>query len=257
MLVASLAMQRRNEVADDGGKDDLTRARADLQRALAIDDSYLPAFNQLALYYLAGAKQREQAQRHQALSLASLVCSQAIRKSPSYAPIHNTLGLVALEQGDRPLAAQSFAVARRADPRSFEARMNFAALNLELGGAREAEEAYREALALAPKSYEAQLGLAAALHGQIDDGKRAPQIEMIDRAIAAAKAIDPERPEAYFNDALITDRIKAAGRAGPALAQAKELYQTFVAKAAGKDGYAAAIARANERIAAIDALPPP
>ena len=47
---------RGSDQSDQDGKNDLERAQRNLQRALAIDDSYMPAFNQLAVYYLEQAK---------------------------------------------------------------------------------------------------------------------------------------------------------------------------------------------------------
>src|ERR1019366_7931356 len=44
--------------ADKTCKDDMECAKKNLQRALAIDDSYMPAFNQLALFYFQQAKKR-------------------------------------------------------------------------------------------------------------------------------------------------------------------------------------------------------
>ena len=100
--------------AKAGGKDvdlpDFDCAKLNLQRALAIDDGYMPAFNQLALYYFGSAKKKASAGGAssagpsrptprsrkrgdvQQLELAALVCSQAVRKNANYAPIHNTVG---------------------------------------------------------------------------------------------------------------------------------------------------------------------
>src|SRR6185295_1899171 len=112
--LAALQMERGNDQADSDGKNDLERAQRNLQRALAIDDSYMPAFNQLSVYYLtqakakagASAKKGRRGRRgmkvsgvksvdvdEQQLDLAALVASQAQRKNPNYAPIHNTTGL--------------------------------------------------------------------------------------------------------------------------------------------------------------------
>ena len=49
-------MERGSDQADSDSKNDLERAQRNLQRALAIDDGYMPAFNQLANYYLEQAK---------------------------------------------------------------------------------------------------------------------------------------------------------------------------------------------------------
>lgn len=54
--VAALQMERQSESSDSDGKNDLERAVKNIQRALAIDDTFMPAFNQLSLYYLNQAK---------------------------------------------------------------------------------------------------------------------------------------------------------------------------------------------------------
>ena len=106
--------------AKAGGKDvdlqDFDCAKLNLQRALAIDDGYMPAFNQLALYYFGSAKKKAGSGKKfgrtiatnaalakrgdvQQLELAALVCSQAVARTPNYAPIHNTSGLIQNELG--------------------------------------------------------------------------------------------------------------------------------------------------------------
>ena len=52
-----------------------------------------------------------------ALEMAALVCTQAIKKNPRWAPIHNTAGLIDVELGNLSHAAASFDEARRLDPR--------------------------------------------------------------------------------------------------------------------------------------------
>ena len=188
--LAALQMERGNDQADSDGKNDLERAQRNLQRALAIDDGYMPAFNQLAVYYLTQAKAKagqldktgKRGRRgmevsgaskasvdSQQLDLAALVASQAQKKNPNYAPIHNTTGLIQVQLKNFNGAVKSFGKARQLDPTFFEAQMNYAAVNLSFRGYEEAEKAYRDALKLHPKDYEAQLGLALALRGQIND----------------------------------------------------------------------------------------
>ena len=104
---------------------------------------YMPAFNQLALYYFQLAKKRAGAvsrarreprpsivtQRRdekradvQQLELAALVCSQAIRKNPNYAPIHNTAGLIQNELGQVNGAVAGVRARRRSSIRSSSRR---------------------------------------------------------------------------------------------------------------------------------------
>ena len=268
--LAALQMERGSDSPDQDGKDDLERAKKNLQRALAIDDGYMPAFNQLAIYYLeqakanaaekgtkrkrrgglevAGAKKAQV--NEQQLDLAALVASQAIRKNPNYAPIHNTAGLIAVELRNFNSAVKSFGTARRLDPKFFEAHMNYAAVNLSFRGFDEAEKAYRDALKLSPKEYDAHLGLALALRGQINDSNFDAKVAEAEKHLKMAKQIAPDRPETYYNEAILTQEYKAKGsqdKAIPALELAVKQYRDFIAKAGSDPLFAEAVKRSEER----------
>jgi tetratricopeptide (TPR) repeat protein len=256
--LARLQMRRGSAVSDGDGADDLERAKRNLQRALAIDDGYMPAFDQLALHYLAIARRRggETAVRvargaHTstsdagALELAALVCSQALQRDPRHAPVHNTAGLIAVERGDPTAAVQSFGRARTLDPTFFEAHMNFAAVNLQFRGFQQAESAYRRAMQLRPGDYDAHLGLALALRGQIEEAASDTRLGEVQRLLERAKQIDPDRPEAYFNDAVLAQSF--GGRSGGAdgqraLVRAAQLFRTFAVKARERPDLADAVA---------------
>ncbi len=276
--LALFQMQRDSNTAGQNCKDDLECAKQNLQRALAIDDAYMPAFNQLALYYFQLAKKRAtvgggkhergrsgiatnsaMAKRAdvQQLELAALVCSQALRKNANYAPIHNTAGLIQNELGQVNGAVSEFATAAKLDPKFFEAQMNYAAVNLSFRGFAQAQDAYQKALAMRPNDYDAHLGLALALRGQINDNNYDSQVAAVQAELDAAKKVDGNRPDAYFNEGILTQEYKAkAGGAKPqtiaALQQAKTIFQTFVDKAGGKAEYAGAVSKANERMRDID-----
>ncbi len=256
--ISRLQMRRNNNASDKDGANDFDRAKKNLQRALAVDDAYMPAFNQLALYYLERAKQNagmkntkamRGAKRSkvdtQAIDLALLVATQGIRKNPNYGSIHNTAGLIFVETGDLNNAVQRFGAARQLDPNFFEAHMNYAAVNMQFRGFAKAEEAYRQAVKLKPNDYDAHLGLALALRGQIDtapDGEK--KLAEAEQLIAKAKTIDAARPEAYFNHAILVQeyKAKAAGEAGnKALEEAIGLFEEFVKKASGKPEFADAV----------------
>lgn len=276
--LAALQMERANEVEDQDGKNDFERAQRNLQRALAIDDSYMPAFNQLAIYYLERAKAKAEKEKgktakgkkrrgglvvastkhvavdEQQLDLAALVAGQAVRKNPNYAPIHNTAGLIQVELRNYNGAVKSFGTARRLDPKFFEAHMNYAAVNLLFRGYSEAEKAYRDALKLHPNEFEAHLGLALALRGQIDDSNFDKYVAEAQEHLDAARKIDANRPETYYNEAILTQEYRAkAGQSGNALAaipileKAAQLYQQFVAKAGSDPNFADASKRAKDR----------
>ena len=277
VAIAALQMERGSDQADGDGKNDLERAQRNLQRALAIDDSYMPAFNQLAVYYLeqakakagASAKKGRRGRRgmevsgvkgvdvdEQQLDLAALVASQAQRKNPNYAPIHNTTGLIQVQLKNFNGAVKSFGRARSLDSKFFEAHMNYAAVSLSFRGYEEAEKAYRDALKLRPKEYEAHLGLALALRGQINDGNFEKMVAAAKAELEEAKKIDGSRAETYYNDAILTHEFKAKRAAGPnavpELEKAAQQYRDFVAKAGDGPEFADAVKRSKERSTDID-----
>lgn len=273
--LAALQMERDSDQTDSDGKDDLERAQKNLQRALAVDDTYMPAFNQLSVYYLeqakkkAGTKERTRRGKRgmevsgghradvneQQLDLAALVASQAQRKNPNYAPILNTAGLIQVELKNFNGAVKSFSRARQLDPKFFEAQMNYAAVNLSFRGYEEAEKAYREALRQRPKEYEACLGLALAIRGQIGDNNFEKAVSEAQKYLDEAKKIDGSRGEAYYNEAILTHefRAKRAGeKAIPVLEKAAEQYRDFVTKAGDEPVFAQAVKRSKERVQDIE-----
>jgi cytochrome c-type biogenesis protein CcmH/NrfG len=267
--LAMLQMRRSGGQPGVGCDNDRACAKLNVQRALAVDDGYMPAFNQLALYTLQEAKRKAAAdgglQRRlvaaqgdrrelsgQMLDLAALVCSQALRKNPRYASIHNTLGLIEVEQRNITAAVQSFQRARALDPRFFEAHMNYAAVNLSFRGFQQAEGAYRQALAMRPDSYEAHLGLALALRGRLRADTMDRALPAVESALAEAKRVDPARPEAYFNEAILIQEFKAKYADGDEqkLAlydRALAVFDTFLRKAGPSLDYGEAIEAAKQR----------
>jgi tetratricopeptide (TPR) repeat protein len=277
VAIAALQMERGGDQADGDGKNDLERAQRNLQRALAVDDSYMPAFNQLAVYYLEQAKAKAGAASkkgrrgrrgmevsgvkgvdvdEQQLDLAALVASQAQRKNPNYAPIHNTTGLIQVQLKNFNGAVKSFGRARALDSKFFEAHMNYAAVSLSFRGYEEAEKAYRDALKLRPKEFEAHLGLALALRGQINDSNFEKMVASAQAELEEAKKIDGSRAETYYNEAILTHEFKAKRAAGPSavpqLEKAAQQYRDFVAKAGDGGEFADAVKRSKERSTDID-----
>jgi tetratricopeptide (TPR) repeat protein len=268
-----LYIKRNNQTADNDGPNDLGRAKKYIQSALAVDDGFMPAFNQLAILYLetanqkagrdakqktasSGAKKQKKIDT-QALELAALVCSQAIRKNPKYAPIHNTAGMIQVELANLNLAVSEFNTARTLDPSFYEAQMNYAAVNLQFRGFTQAEEAYRAALKMRPTDYDAHLGLALALRGQIDESNFDKKVAEAAAEIDAAKKAAPERAETYYNDAILTQEYKAksGGKGGETeLINAKGLFGQFVQKAGSAPEFADTVKRSKDRIAEIDQI---
>lgn len=267
--LAALQMQRGGNVSGTGCDDDMSCAQLNLQRALAIDDSFMPAFNQLALYYLEQARlkagQKKSAKgkgglvvagaaatkaNAQQLDLAALVASQAQKKNPNNAPIHNTSGLILVELQNYNGAVKAFGTARKLDPRFFEAHMNYAAVNLSFRGFAEAEKAYREALKLRPDTYEAHLGLALALRGQITPSNMTKYVAEVQKHLDAAKKIDGSRPEAFYNEAILSQEFRAKTSEDPIPAYDKAIaqYEAFISKASGDPAFADAVKRSKDRV---------
>lgn len=180
-----------------GLADDLARAQFWLQNALSINDSFMPAYNQLALYYLDKARavgektaadkkkfpgpkpkteeEKKKAEKAakiksdlQTLELGLLVAEEASRRDPGYAGIWNTEGLILLDMNRTGAATQAFKNATDKDPKFFEAWMNYAALNLQFHGYAEAAKGYQVASGIRSKDYDAHLGLAVSTRGQLD-----------------------------------------------------------------------------------------
>ncbi len=268
--VAALQMERGSDQATDDGPNDMERAKKNIQRALAIDDSYMPAFNQLAIYYMESAKQKAGTKagrkrglvvsgskrghvNQQQLELAALVASQAIQKNNNYAPIHNTAGLIQVEMKNYNGAVKSFAQARALDPKFFEAHMNYAAVNLSFRGFQEAEKSYKDALKLQPQDYEAHLGLALAIRGQIDDSNFDKNVAAAQAELDECKKIDPSRAEAYYNEAILVQEYKAKStgdpkKSIPTLKEAIGKYEAFISKAGGDETFAEAVKRSQDRV---------
>ncbi len=279
--LAMFQMQRDSATGTQGCSNDMECAKINLQRALAIDDAYMPAFNQLALYYFQLAKKRAGAIKSsqkgsrgrqmatnaaiarradvQQLELAALVCSQAIRKNPNYAPIHNTAGLIQNELGQVNSAVAEFATAAKLDAKFFEAQMNYAAVNLSFRGFEQAAGAYKKALDMRPNDYDAHLGLALALRGPIQatDANYDQAVALVQAELDACKKLDANRPDAFYNEGILVQEFKAKSGAGKdatkaALRQAKTIFQSFVDKAQGKNEYDGAVKRSKERMQDID-----
>lgn len=270
--LAMVQMARDSAQGGQGCKDDMDCAKLNLQRALAIDDAYMPAFNQLALYYFQLAKKRAGAVKGtsksgkgrqiithasqqkradvQQLELAALVCSQAIRKSASYAPIHNTAGLIQNELNQVNGAVAEFATAAKLDPKFFEAQMNYAAVNLGFRGFEQAQAAFKKALEMRPNDYDAHLGMALAIRGPITgaEGNYDQLVAAAQAELDAAKKIDPNRPDAYYNEGILTQEFKAKSGGAKektiaSLEEAKKVFQVFLEKASGKPEYDGAVKR--------------
>jgi tetratricopeptide (TPR) repeat protein len=252
---------REIERASIGGlhaESDLADAEKNLQRVLAIDELSASASNQLALLHLAKAKRLGRPE----LELAMGVCIEATRENPTFAPLRNTVGLIQFELHDASAAVRSFEAATKLAPSYFEAQANLGASLLLARKFEDAERVYDKMIDAHADDYEAHLGRALARRGQINEANFKPQVASVESDLERCKQLDPERPEAYYNEAILTERFKAFAAPTDAafvLERARSLFDTFIAKAAERPEYAREIALAKRRVRDLgsNVFPPP
>jgi tetratricopeptide (TPR) repeat protein len=148
-------------------------------------------------------------------------------------------------------AIESFDRARSLAPGLLEASHNYAAVSLLTRSFERAESAYRATLSRSPKDYEALVGLSLALRGQAKGQGDEALLTAAEKALERATAVAPERPEAYFNRALLTSEFRAKSTEGStSLAMLKRAYcelGRFVERARNNGAYETALKRAEER----------
>jgi len=218
---ANLAIVQRRKVASD------PEALKNLRRALAINAQYLPAFNEMALFYLDAAQRNRKK-----LDLAEVVCSQAQKIDSNYAPIYNTWGLIDLRRDKIIEASAKFQKAFQLDPTMFEAYMNFGQITLGFRGYSDAKIAFERALTLVPDSFEAQVGLGVALRGLEDNASAVASYQK-------AMALRPERAEPYYNLGVLYQDFQDGTAAD--MDQAERYFRDFLEKAKGEPRFVEAI----------------
>jgi tetratricopeptide (TPR) repeat protein len=231
-------------------EDDLAEAGRNLQRALVIDERSVAAKSELALLYIARAKALAGAERSQNLERAMGICLTVIRENPMYAPIRNTAGLVHFELGDDAAAVRDFQVATTLDPHYLDAHANLAAILLSLHQFSDAQRSYDRALSVRQDEYELHFGRALALRGQLTESNFDEQVASIELELDRCKRLDPERPDAYYSEAILNDQFKSGiiKTMHDASKRAESLFDTFVAKAGERPEYATEVKLAKARL---------
>jgi tetratricopeptide (TPR) repeat protein len=277
MLISLSSLQIKRASVVDGAKAqaDLHGAEENLARALVIDQQSASAMNELALLHLAKAKwvEGEKGQNRtrcdarrmqpaesaavgrQELEAAMGICLRGVREHPTYAPFRNTAGLVAFELRDVQSAVRHFDRAVALSPAYADAYTNLGASLLSLRQYDAAERAYDRVIMLAADGdaddYEAHLGRALARRGQINGSNFRTQVASVKSDLERCKQLDPERPEAYYNDAILTDQLQAlaAPTEQDSVSQrARSLFDAFIAKAGERPQYAREVLLAKQRV---------
>ncbi len=233
---------------------------SNIRRALALDDRYLPARNQLALSYLQQAGDDPNSQR---IFLAGLVCAQAAQVAAAHqaelsadvrsfmADIHNTWGIVDIRRGEIIKALGHFQRAYQLNPSMFEAWVNYGTINLSFRGYQDAREAFQHAVELRADSYDAHIGLGVALRGlaAAQDRDQA-MLQQAQQEYERAQQIDAARPDAYYNLGVL--HMGYMGGQIPDLERAKGFLQQFQQRATNNARYAAQVTQAAQHIRNID-----
>jgi tetratricopeptide (TPR) repeat protein len=240
----NLAMLQR----ESGSADDRRAAVGNIRQALARDDRYIPALNQLALTYLAEAGDDPRSQR---LMLAGIVCSQAAQVTGQHtaemaadvrgfvADIYNTWGLIDIKSGQIIRALNHFRQAFQLNPTMFEAWANYGTINLSFRGYSDAREAFQHATELRPNDYDAHIGLGVALRGL----QQYPQAQA---EYERAQQLDANRPDSFFNLGVLYDSYINTGVGD--LTRGIQFLEQFLTKAGGQARFQDSISRAEQHI---------
>lgn len=131
-----------------------------------------------------------EAQRRRDLASAASGYRRATAADPTHFASHFNLALVALDQGDLPLALLASEHALQLKPDDVESRRNFAVALKQAGHTADAAEQLEEILAARPADPALHLAAAALYAGELDDVRRAR------RHYEAVLAIEPAHPQA-------------------------------------------------------------
>lgn len=240
----NLAMLQR----ESGTVDDRRAAVGNIRQALARDDRYVPALNQLALTYLAEAGDDPRSQR---LMLAGIVCGQAVQVTAQHtaeiaadvrgfvADVYNTWGLIDIRSGQIIRALNHFRQAFQLNPAMFEAWANYGTINLGFRGYTDARDAFQHAVALRSADYDSHIGLGVALRGL----QQYPQAQA---EYERAQQLDANRPDSFYNLGVLYDSYVNSGI--PDLQRGIQFLEQFLAKAHASPRFQEAITRAEQHI---------
>lgn len=183
-----------------------------IRSALALDDRYLPARNELALAYL---QQAGDDPNSRLIFLGGLVAAQAIQVGTAHraeltpyvssymADLYNTWGLIDIRRSEIIKALEHFRRAYTLNPNMYEAWVNYGTINLSFRGYQDAREAFEHALQLRADSYDAHIGLGVALRGLAaqsqQESERPALLQRAQQEYERARTLDGARADAYYN----------------------------------------------------------
>jgi tetratricopeptide (TPR) repeat protein len=221
---ANLAVAQRQR-ALGGDRAAFKEAVDNIHRALAVDSFNVDAYGILATLVYDHAKSKSR------LEIARLICVQAMKRFPDYAPVYNVLGLILLRMDEVTRALAQFRKAVALDPEFIEAHMNIGAITLSFRDYRTAEASFSKVLSLkadAKTKVEATVGLGVAYRGQRRFDEAMQQYKK-------AQAMDAGNADVAYNmGILLQDYLFDASnpaRGIEQLRQARALLERFSASA--------------------------
>ncbi len=168
-------MAHLGQVYVAAGRDD--EAVPLLERVIARETDRFEAYVDLATAYMHQDK----------IAKARASAERAVSLNPSYAPGHETLGLVLWRGGDPRAAIASFDIAVERDPRDVRAMVWMAMAYTNLDRTGDALKAFRRAAQTDPTSVDAWIGIANAEMNQRN-------LDAAAKALERAQRFQPDRP---------------------------------------------------------------
>jgi serine/threonine-protein kinase len=167
----------------------IEEATALFERAIARDPGYAPGYVGLAeATWRAYRRDRDRTQIQRALGYAR----QGVEAGGQLAIAHATLGLVALEAGEREVARQALDQALALEPANAGALRTLGRLLEAEGRPKEAEAAFTRAVVAAPDDGDLRVGLGAFLF-------TAGRYEEAEAAFREAARLSPDNPVPWSN----------------------------------------------------------
>jgi len=157
-------LRGRGYLEDYQSRDNLEKAIAEFEHAIAVDKNYSPAYAAMGLAYNTGFQWKDRGKEW--LEKAAIQCDRALAITPQLAEGHTCLGNVYFSKGRYEEAVQQFQRSLDVDHNSDETLRSLAAAYQKLGNATAAEEAYRKAILLRPNYWGVYSAFGAFYYNQ-------------------------------------------------------------------------------------------
>lgn len=248
----NLAAALRDKYSNSPEQGTFAEAERTLQRVLAVDSSNQLAYENLARLYYDRGRLKDKSY----LLLCGLVIDQANRvlkeEGIESADLFNLQGLLHMEEDDQVAALRAFKKAAELNPKHADAHMNMALIAIRFRDYGTAEESLTVAIKdqRQKKNVEAYLGLGVAQRGL-------RKYKEAEKAFKKAEDLSKSDPRALYNLGILYHEHIAATQeefSKTPYTTAKDYYNKFVAKAGGKQDYAAQVEDAKNRMGAIEQL---